>query len=185
MLIGLKLPDNRRRNNRDIKRKAQTGIVPRKRFKELAIAGIVGVVAWTSYYLTYGSYQISSLDEFESYLRGENLYRKYDVFRIVLDCEELRTQFDKRYLAIDQNRIKREQNSLIFMRENIGREAFDAWTKTAVQNLSFGQARKVKNAAFLKSAMMVRLFPEFRFETDQFSHTLRNDLSPKCNDATS
>ena len=180
MLIGLKLPDNRRRNNRDIKRKAQTGIIPRKRFKELAIAGVVGVIAWTSYYLTYGSYQISSLHELESYLRGENLYRKHDVFRIILDCEKLRAQFEKRYLVNDHNRIKREQNSLIFKRENIEREAFDTWTETAVRHLSFGQARKVNNVAFLKSAIMVRLFPVFRFETDQFSHTFQNDLSSKC-----
>jgi len=186
MLIGLKQPNSRRRNNRqNIKRVVKTGILPRQRIKELAIAGVIGTIAWTSYYLTYGSYRIVSLDEFENYLRGENLYRKYDVFRVTWDCKQLRAQYDKRYLINTDKRIRREEHKLIFASKNMEREAFDAWTGTALQNLSFGHTREIKNAAFLQSAIIVRLFPIFRFETDQFSHEVRNDFSSQCSDATS
>jgi len=43
----------------------------------------------------------------------------------------------------------------------------------------------VTNEAMLVPAMMVRLFPAFRFESDEFSRDISNKFNSKCNAAGS
>ena len=51
-------------------------ILKRDRIRALMAAVALDSIAWTGFYWTYGNHQITSLDEFSSSLKGEDLYRK-------------------------------------------------------------------------------------------------------------
>lgn len=175
----------RRREREAAANAGKARMLPRERVRALASAVVLGAIAWTYFYTTYGSHHIVSLDEFERYLQGEDLYRKYEVSRLSWDCEGLRSQFDTRYLADGDRRISRDKQFLVFSRGGLDRESFDDWTRLAQKRLAFGHVRKVTNEAMLVPAMMVRLFPAFRFETDEYSRNVANKFSSKCSESGS
>ncbi len=160
-------------------------LLPRERVRDLVIATVLGIIAWTYFYSTFGSHQIVSLHEFERYLQGENLYRKYEVSRLSWDCEGLRSQFVERYLADSEGRISRDRDFLVFSKSGLDQKAFNGWTRVARRQLALGHVQKVTNEAMLVPAMMVRLFPAFRFESDEFSRDISNKFNSKCNAAGS
>jgi hypothetical protein len=49
-----------------------------------------------------------------------------------------------------------------------------------VKRLTLKQARKVENDAMLVTAMMVRLFPSFRFQSGKFVRDVKNIFGSKC-----
>ena len=175
----------RRREREAAANAGKARLLPRERVRSLASAVVLGAIAWTYFYSTYGSHQIVSLDEFERYLQGEDLYRKYEVSRLSWDCEGLRSQFTKRYLADGDRRISRDREFLVFSRAGLDQKAFNDWTRIAQRRLAFGHVRKVTNEAMLVPAMMVRLFPAFRFESDEFSRDVPNRFNSKCNNSGS
>lgn len=69
----------RQREREAISRQGKTCILPRDRIRALMAAVALGSIARTGFYWAYGNHQITSLDEFSSYLKGEDLYRKYDI----------------------------------------------------------------------------------------------------------
>ena len=66
----------RRREREAINRHGKSRILPRDCIRALMSAIALGGIAWTGFYWTYGNHQITSLDEFSSSLKGEDLYRK-------------------------------------------------------------------------------------------------------------
>lgn len=150
------------------------------RLRALASAAIVGGVAWTFFYWTYGNHEITSLTEFERYLQGENLYRKYEVSRLSWDCDALRSQFEAQYLNARRQRIAREDQVLIFSRSGLDQDGFTKWIETGTQRLAYGHARIVENQAMLVPAMMVRLFRKFRFVSGDLVQEVRNEFDGKC-----
>ena len=130
--------------------------------------------------MTYGSHQITSLDEFESYLQGENLYQKYEVIHLNWDCRKLRSQFDERYISHSKSRIRRENETLIFIKPDLDGSDFNQWSQNALHHLSFGQVQKIDNKAKLVPAMMVRLFTSFRFRSGHLIKDVKNNFTNKC-----
>mgnify|MGYP001158349462 CR=1 FL=1 len=57
-------------------------ILKRDRIRALMAAVALDSIAWTGFYWTYGNQQITSLDEFSSYLNGEDFYRKYGIYNL-------------------------------------------------------------------------------------------------------
>ena len=162
----------------------QFQLLPRERVRDLVVAAVLGVIAWTYFYSTFGSHQIVSLHEFERYLKAKT-YRKYEVSRLSWDCEGLRSQFVERYHADSEGRISRDRDFLVFSKAGLDQKAFNDWTRVASRQLAFGHVQKVTNEAMLVPAMMVRLFPAFRFESDEFSRDISNKFNSKCNAAGS
>ena len=66
----------RQREREAISRHGKACILKRDRIRALMAAGALGSIVWTGFYWTYGNHQITSLDEFSSSLKGEDLYRK-------------------------------------------------------------------------------------------------------------
>lgn len=170
----------RRRKQEAIDRQGKTRSLPRERIRALMAAVALGGIAWTGFYWTYGNHRITSLDEFSNYLRGEDLYRKYDISNLTWDCEALRVQFDARYLSATNDRIGREDKTLIFSKKGLDEDALKAWSVIAEKRLALGQTRKVENDAMLVTAMMVRLFPSFRFQSGELMRNVKNKFGSKC-----
>ena len=170
----------RRREREAINRHGKSRILPRDRIRALMSAVALGGIAWTGFYWTYGNHQITSLDEFSSYLKGEDLYRKYDISNLTWDCEALRVQFDARYLSETNDRMGREDKTLIFSKKGLDETGLEKWSAVAVKRLALGQARTVENDAMLVTAMMVRLFPSVRFQSGAFVRDVKNKFGSKC-----
>jgi hypothetical protein len=60
----------RQRQREAISRQGKACILKRDRICALMAAVALGSIAWTGFYWTYGNHQITSLDEFSSYLKG-------------------------------------------------------------------------------------------------------------------
>lgn len=170
----------RRRELEAATQKGKGRRLPAERLRALMAAAVFGGIAWTGFYWTYGSHRIASLAEFANYLRGEDLYRKYEVTNLKWDCEALRRQFDAQYLSTADSRIDREDKTLIFYKSGLNGAEFEKWTSTAEERLRFGHARQVDNDAMLVPAMMVRLFSDFRFESGNFARDVKNTFNSKC-----
>ena len=85
----------------------------------------------------------------------------------------------------DGGRPARAPGPLDGPRAGLDQKAFNDWTRVARRRLAFGHVQKVTNEAMLVPAMMVRLFPAFRFESDEFSRDISNKFNSKCNAAGS
>lgn len=154
--------------------------LPLKRIRALASFVVVCAIAWIYFFLQFSSHQITTLDEFERYLQGEDLYRKYEVTRITWDCNKLQTQFNEKYLNTASRRIEHNGNSLVFTKSKLTHEAFKNWIEAAQHSLSFGQERQIKNPANLMSALIVRLFDRFEFRSGNLHHIIANEFVQKC-----
>jgi hypothetical protein len=170
----------RRREQEAISHQGKMRTLPLERIRALMVAVVLGGVAWTGFYWTYGKHQITSLDEFSSYLKGEDLYRKYEISNLTWDCKTLRVQFDAQYLSKTNGRIRRENKTLIFSKKGLDEAGLKTWSAVAVKRLTLKQARKVENDAMLVTAMMVRLFPSFRFQSGKFVRDVKNIFGSKC-----
>lgn len=144
------------------------------------MAALIGAIAWTAFYWTLGDHRIERLDELVRYLKGEDLYRKYEVSRITWDCPGLRRQFAATYIADRPDRMAIDGSILIFRQTNLDPAEFDAWIEGAQQQLAFGTIRKVESDGALLPALMVRLFTDFRFESGGHVETVRNEFGNKC-----
>ncbi|MBG05844.1 MAG: hypothetical protein CMM59_17415 [Rhodospirillaceae bacterium] len=120
------------------------------------------------------------MDEFERYLQGEDLYRKYEVTRITWDCDRLQSQFEEKYLNTVRRRIARDGNAVVFTKSELAPEAFERWIKEAQYSLSFGQERQISNPANLMPALIVRLFDRFEFRSGDLRDNVANDFEPRC-----
>jgi len=152
----------------------------RERVKSLGIAVLLAAVGWIGFYWTLGSHRIVGIDEFVRYLKGEDLYRKYEVARVTWDCAGLREQFDMTYLVKAKGRMARENSTLVFVRGGLDRNGFETWVRGANRKLAFGKVRRVDNEGVLIQAMIVRLFTRFRFESGELVRIVQNDFSNKC-----
>jgi hypothetical protein len=170
-----------RRREQEAAAQAQRGrMLSPQRLRALASAVIIGAIAWSYFYTTFGSHEIASLEEFSGYLRGEDLYRKYEVSRLTWDCKALRAEFDARHLTSADRRISRDGSVLVFARANLSGEEFDRWIVTAKSSLALGHIRKVEMDAMLVPAMMVRLFPTFRFVSGDRVEEVTNPFDSRC-----
>ena len=170
----------RRREREAINRHGTSRIIPRDCIRALMSAIALGGIEWTGFYWTYGNHQIMSLEEFFRYLKGEDLYRKYDISNLTWDCEALRVQFDARYLSETNDRIGREHKTFIFLKKSLDKTCLEKWGAVAVKRLALGQTRTLENDAMLVTAMMVRLFPSFRFQSGAFVSDVKNKFGSKC-----
>ena len=170
----------RRREHEAEARRVRGRRLSPERLRALASAAVIGIIAWTAFYWTYGSHRITDLDEFGRYLRGEDLYQKYEVSRLTWDCEGLRMQFDAEYLNDTPQRMFREDDTLVFLNDRLGEDEFAKWVEQATQHLAYGHVRVVTNDAMLVPAMMVRLFTQFRFESGDIVRDVRNRFDSKC-----
>lgn len=169
-----------RRRAAEAARVPEGRFISRERVRALGSAGLVGVVAWTFFYYTLGNHRVEQLDEFARYLKGEDLYRKYEVSRITWNCESLRQQFAEAHIAKYPDRMARDGQTLVFRRGGLDRQGFGRWVDGAMQQLAFGKERKIEHDGALLPAMMVRLFDHFRFEGGALVETLPNDFSHRC-----
>ena len=170
-----------RRREAEAEARAKKGRrLPPERIRALASAVVVGAIAWVYFYLQFGSHQIATLDEFERYLQGEDLYRKYEVTRITWDCDRLQSQFEEKYLNTVRRRIARDGNAVVFTKSELAPEAFERWIKEAQYSLSFGQERQISNPANLMPALIVRLFDRFEFRSGDLRDNVANDFEPRC-----
>ena len=181
MSTGLKQFGWWRRREREAAAQAKQGrVLSPQRLRALASAVIIGAIAWSYFYTTFGSHEIVSLEEFSGYLRGEDLYRKYEVSRLTWDCKALRSEFDAQHLTNADRRISRDDNVLVFARANLSGQEFDSWIVTAKRSLALGHIRKVEKDTMLVPAMMVRLFPKFRFVSGDRVQEVTNPFDSRC-----
>jgi len=170
-----------RRREAEAEERAKKGRrLPPERIRALVSAVIVGAIAWVYFYLQFGSHQIGTLEEFERYLQGEDLYRKYEVTRITWDCGPLRTQFETKYLNTVRQRITRDGNAVVFTKSGLDPAAFELWVDEAQHGLRFGQERRIANSANLMPALIVRLFDRFEFRSGELHHVVPNEFEPRC-----
>lgn len=151
-----------------------------KQIRAVASAVVFGSIAWIYFYVQFGSHQIQSLEEFEQYLQGENIYQKYDVVRITWDCDSLRTQYQQKYLDKAQHKITQDGNTLVLVKPALTSKEFEQWMEQARRNLRFSQEQRITSPTNLTPALIVRLFDKFEFKTDEISRTIINNYDRKC-----
>ena len=70
--------------------------------------------------------------------------------------------------------------TLIFWKKGLKKAGLETWSAVAVQRLAIGPTRKVENNAMLVTAIMVRLFPSFRFQSIEFLGDVKIKFGKKC-----
>ncbi|MEL0112978.1 MAG: hypothetical protein VW835_14710 [Rickettsiales bacterium] len=92
----------------------------------------------------------------------------------------MRAEFDARHLTSADRRISRDDDVLVFARANLNEEEFENWIVTAKRSLALGHIRKVEKEPLIAPAMMVRLFPTFRFVSGERVEEATNPFDSRC-----
>jgi len=79
----------------------------------------------------------------------------------------------RRQTIVSNGKIK----TLIFSKKGLDKADLETWSAVAVKCLTLGPTRKVENNAMVVTAIMVRLFPLFRFQSVELLGDVKSNLA--------
>ena len=82
----------------------------------------------------------------------------------------------RRQTIVSSGKIK----TLIFWKKGLDKADLETWSAVAVKRLTLGPTRKVENNAMVVTAIMVRLFPSFRFQSVELLGDVKIKFGKKC-----